>query len=136
MASIQKVKNYLGYWFQLGKPVHIDGGRLISRPAPVIEGNRFSRAFSQCWQEIMAQQGRNCYLEGTSETIEQLLSSQWEIIDCARCSMPMAVHVVMPVAQACPCDDLVTWPNDQLPAPRLPVSSKEHLENLKARLNR
>ncbi len=134
MASQQDVQHYLAYWFQLGKPVHINNGRLTQRPVPVLEGEHFSRAFQDCWKTIMAIGGRDCYLDGAKETIEELLSSQWEITDCARCSIPIAMQAVMPVAQLCPCGDIDTWPNDQLPAPHMPINNNVHFEKLKTRL--
>lgn len=36
----------------------------------------------------------------------------------------------------CPCFDLPTWPNLDLPLPRLPVDSRSHLEQIRARLSR
>ena len=135
MASPREVQNYLAYWFQLGKSVHIKNGRSLQRPIPVLEGHQFSRAFQACWREIMAVKGRDCYLDGSQETIEQLLSPQWEITDCARCSIPTAIPVVMPVAQLCPCGDIDTWPNDELPAPHMPINNNEHFSRLKTRLN-
>ena len=135
MASPKEVQTYLAYWFQLGKPVHISNGRVTQRPIPVLEGNQFSRAFQDCWQTIMAMDGRDCYLEGSQETIEQLLSSQWEITDCARCGIPIAMPVLLPVAQLCPCGDIDNWPNDELPAPHMPINDRKHLGRLKTRLN-
>ncbi|MEO1180817.1 MAG: hypothetical protein AAFX51_08165, partial [Cyanobacteria bacterium J06636_28] len=105
------------------------------RPVPVLEGHRFSRAFQDCWQAIMANDGRDCYLDGTEETIDQLLSPQWEITDCARCSIPVAMSAVMPVAQLCPCGDLDNWPNDEVPSPHMPINNKKHFSRLKTRLN-
>lgn len=135
MASPKEVQNYLAYWFQLGKSVHIGSGAAPQRPVPVLEGHQFSRAFQDCWQAIMANDGRDCYLDGTEETIEQLLSPQWEITDCARCSIPVAMSVVMPVAQLCPCGDLDNWPNDEVPSPHMPINNKKHFSRLKTRLN-
>ena len=135
MASPQEVQGYLAYWFQLGKSVHISNGRIIQRPVPVLEGHQLSRAFQDCWRTIMAVGGRDCYLDGSHETIEQLLSPQWDIIDCARCTIPTAMPAVMPVAQLCPCGDIDHWPNDQLPAPHMPINNNKHLSKLKKRLN-
>lgn len=135
MASSEEVQNYLAYWFQLGKPIHIKHELTPQRPVPVLEGAQFSRAFQDCWQTIMATGGRDCYLDGTEETIEQLLSSRWEISDCARCSIPIPMSAVMPVAQLCPCSNVDHWPNDELPAPHLPINNKGHFSRLKTRLN-
>ncbi|MEO0350959.1 MAG: hypothetical protein AAF282_13025 [Cyanobacteria bacterium P01_A01_bin.15] len=135
MASSQEVQNYLAYWFQLGKSVYIGNSGLTQRPEPVLEGHQLSRAFQDCWRSIMAVGGRDCYLAGTDETIEQLLSPQWEITDCARCSIPVAISAVMPVAQLCTCGDIDHWPNDELPPPHLPINDKTHLTRLKSRLS-
>lgn len=135
MASQQDVQHYLAYWFQLGKPIHISNGRLTQRPVPVLEGNQFSRAFRDCWKLIMAVGGRDCYLDGTQETVEQLLSPKWEIADCARCSIPTAMSAVMPVAQLCACGDIDNWPNDELPAPHMPINNKNHFNRLTTRLS-
>lgn len=135
MASPREVQDYLAYWFQLGKSVHIKNGHSVQRPNPVLEGHQFSRAFQDCWQEIMAVEGRDCYLTGTQETIEQLLSPQWEITDCVRCNIPTPISAVMPVAQLCPCGDIDTWPNDELPAPHMPINNNKHFNKLKTRLN-
>ncbi|MBX2866150.1 MAG: hypothetical protein KTR27_21570 [Leptolyngbyaceae cyanobacterium MAG.088] len=135
MASQHEVQIYLAYWFQLGKPVHISNGLMTQRPVPVLEGAQLSRAFKDCWKKIIAVGGRDCYLDGASETIEQLLSPQWEITDCARCSIPTAMPSVMPVAKACPCGDIDSWPNDELPAPHMPINNKKHFSRLKTRLN-
>ncbi|MEM9265902.1 MAG: hypothetical protein AAGA46_10305 [Cyanobacteria bacterium P01_F01_bin.13] len=135
MASPQEVQNYLAYWFQLGKPVHINNGKITQRPIPVLEGDQFSRAFQECWQTIMAVGGRDCYLDGAQETIEQLLSPQWEIIGCARCEIPTVMSTIMPVARLCDCGDIDTWPNDELPAPHMPINNKKHFSKLKTRLS-
>ncbi|MEM6253392.1 MAG: hypothetical protein AAF821_10765 [Cyanobacteria bacterium P01_D01_bin.156] len=135
MASQQEVQTYLAYWFQLGKSVHINNGQGTQRPMPVLEGGQFSRAFQDCWQAIIAVEGRNCYLEGSTETIEELLSPQWEITDCALCSMPTAMSNVMPVAGLCTCSDLDSWPNNEVPAPHMPINNKKHFSRLKTRLN-
>ncbi|HEY9659576.1 MAG TPA: hypothetical protein V6C65_14045, partial [Allocoleopsis sp.] len=85
MASSDQVRRYLAYWFQLGKPVVIKNGETQILPQPVIQGDRYSPEFEACWQRIAAQDGRNCYLEGTAQTIEELLTPMWEIDPCARC---------------------------------------------------
>ena len=135
MASQQEVQTYLAYWFQLGKSIHINNGQITRRPMPVLEGDRFSRDFQDCWQAIMAVGGRNCYLDGSSETIAQLLSPAWEITNCARCNIPTAMETVMPVAKPCACGDLDSWPNNELPPPHMPINNKEHFSRLKTRLN-
>jgi hypothetical protein len=135
MASQEKVKKYLAYWFQLGKRVMLNGGQEAILPSPVIQGNRYSQEFEACWQRIIESKS-DSYLEGTIQTIQQLLSPSWDIVDCARCNMPVpAIEIgIQPVE--CPCYDLPNWPNNELPAPRSPVNSTNHLNSIKDRLNR
>ncbi|MEM9483911.1 MAG: hypothetical protein AAGA83_09500, partial [Cyanobacteria bacterium P01_F01_bin.116] len=54
---------------------------------------------------------------------------------CSRCSIPIAMQAVMPVAQMCPCGDIDSWPNDELPAPHMPINNNTHFQRLKTRLN-
>jgi hypothetical protein len=54
MASEQEVRQYLAYWFQLGKKVLIRNGQESLLPQPVIQGDRYSQAFEDCWQQILA----------------------------------------------------------------------------------
>lgn len=136
MASQQEVQTYLAHWFQLGKSVHINNGQITRRPMPVLEGGQFSRDFQDCWQAIMAVEGRNCYLDGANETIEELLSPKWEITSCALCDMPTTISGVMPIAGLCTCSDLDSWPNNELPAPHMPINNKKHFSRLKTRLNK
>jgi hypothetical protein len=134
MASSDQVKRYLSYWFQLGKPLVIDNGRETLLPNPVSQGDRYSPEFEACWQRVMELKGKNCYLEGTAEKIDELLSSKWEISPCARCSMPVPMVSLGAQSLECPCNDLQTWPNSDLPQPRSPVDSQGQLEQIRDRL--
>ena len=134
MASQKQVKDYLAYWFQLGKPVVMNGGQEAYCPSPVVMGNSFSSEFEKCWSRIQEFEGRDCYLQGTSVTIEQLLSPEWEIQPCARCEMPVYMPTVVLEHTLCPCNDLAGWPNLDVPTPRLPVNNRTHLNNLSKRL--
>jgi hypothetical protein len=134
MASQELVKHYLAYWFQIGKPVIIRDGQLILKPNPVLYGNRFSQQFETCWAEIMATEGRGCYLEGTHETIADLLSERWEICNCARCTVPVPQPMIVLEPLTCPCNNLVTWPNNEVPLPHLPIDNNRHLTALQQRL--
>lgn len=133
MAAPQQVKQYLAYWFQLGKPLKFDRGNDIL-PQPVIEGNVYSPAFEACWQQVLASGGRDCYLEGTEQSISELLSGAWEMTDCARCRMPVPILSLGIQSNACPCVDLPGWPNTELPQPRSPVDSRSQLEQIRSRL--
>jgi hypothetical protein len=105
MASTQDVRRYLAYWFQLGKHVVIRDGQERLLPQPVIEGDRYSQAFEECWQRINAPNVGDCYLEATEESVADLLTPEWDVSPCARCAMPVPVrNVGMPPA-CCPCND-------------------------------
>ncbi|MGD1918785.1 MAG: hypothetical protein ACFCAD_07770 [Pleurocapsa sp.] len=134
MASTTQVKTYLAYWFQLGKKLVWRGGEEIFLPQPIIQGDRFSSQFEECWQKVISIGGKDCYLEGSQETVEDLLSSGWDIDGCARCDMPVAVVGSGIQSLDCICSDLDNWPNDELPKPRSPVSNKTQLNKIRARL--
>ncbi|NJK39044.1 MAG: hypothetical protein HC825_09025 [Oscillatoriales cyanobacterium RM1_1_9] len=134
MASHQQVKQYLSHWLQLGKRIVIRNGEEFRQPQPVIEGDRFSKAFEDCWQEVIAAKAGTCYLEGTDQTIAELLTAEWIVEDCARCEMPVPMRIQGSPPTCCPCTDLPTWPNEEIPRPRLPVSSQTHLHDLCHRL--
>jgi hypothetical protein len=136
MASQEKVKQYLAYWFQLGKRVLLDNGQEAILPALVFEGDRYSREFESCWQRILASKTGNCYLEGTEQSIHQLLSPGWDINPCARCGMPVPTIEFGIPSPICPCYDLPSWPNSDLPSPRSAVDSSAHLNRIRERLGR
>ena len=134
MASQADVKNYLAYWFQLGKKVVAERSQKTYSPVPVIRGERFSSDFERCWQKIVDHDGEGYYLEGTDETIAQLLSNDWEISKCARCDMPVPMAEIQTDLNACPCSDLSSWPNEEIPKPRLPINNRDKLLALKNRI--
>jgi hypothetical protein len=134
MASSNQVKKYLAYWFQLGKKVLIRGGRDTLLPQPVISGDRYSQQFEECWSQIQSSNSGDCYLEGSDQTIAELLTDQWELEDCSRCAMPIPVQSVGLPALTCPCHDLSGWPNQELPQPRSPIDSTERLNDIRQRL--
>ena len=136
MASEQQVKRYLAYWFQLGKKVVIGNGNSALLPQPVMVGNRYSDEFERIWQQILAPDSGDCYLEGTAETIAHLLTPQWDLEPCVRCDMPVPVINVGMPPEACPCRDLPTWPNTELPLPREPVDSQGRLNQIRERLHK
>lgn len=130
MASQQKVKHYLAYWFLVGKKVYINNGQELRKPESVLERDRFSDEFEACWQEILSPESGYCYLEGTEQTIEELLSEKWEVQSCARCQMPVPLRNSGVQAGPCPCADLENWPNNDLPFPHLPVNNQKHLGDI------
>ncbi|MFN6565816.1 hypothetical protein [Dendronalium sp. ChiSLP03b] len=134
MATQQEVKKYLAYWFQLGKKVVTGNGKASFLPQPVLKGDRYSEEFEACWQKILSPEAGDCYLEGTHETIAQLLTPTWELAPCSRCNMPVAMRNVGMPTLLCPCNDIPTWPNSELPAPRSPVNTQEQLIAIRDRL--
>ena len=134
MASQQEVKQYLAYWFQLGKKVAIGNGKASLLLKEVIKGDRYSDEFEECWQKIISPAAGNCYLEGTQETIAELLSPAWAVNPCARCTMPVPVSNVGMPSELCPCSDLSNWPNTELPPPRSPVNTQDQLRGIRDRL--
>ncbi len=131
MATEQQVRQYLAYWFQLGKCVQIKSGEAL-RPRPVIAGDRFSPEFEACWQQVSSV--TDAYLEGTDQTIVELLTPVWEIDPCSRCAMLVPVKTLGLPPDNCPCFDLPTWPDTETPAPRLPIDSDTLLRRIRDRL--
>ncbi|MGK7877694.1 MAG: hypothetical protein AB4426_31645 [Xenococcaceae cyanobacterium] len=134
MASEQQVKQYLAYWFQLGKKVILHNDQEALLPQRVIEGDRYSLEFERCWQRILRGDSGDCYLEGTEQTIQQLLTPSWDIEPCARCDMPVPMIDLGIQSPNCTCNDLPTWPNKELPAPRSPVDTQKRLSEIRERL--
>lgn len=136
MASQAQIKTYLAYWFQLGKKVFLPQQGKEILPQSVIKGDRYSPEFENCWQQILASKGKNYYLEGTEQTIEELFSYSWDIVSCARCEMPIPIVESGIQPLCCPCSDLPEWPNLELPSPRTPVNTSDYLSKLHARLQK
>ncbi|MDZ8024638.1 MAG: hypothetical protein RMX65_032415 [Nostoc sp. DedQUE01] len=134
MATKQEVKVYLAYWFQLGKKVIVGNGKASILPKRVLDGDRYSEEFEECWEKILSPESADCYLEGTHETIAELLTSAWEMLPCCRCTMPVAARNVGMPALLCPCNDLFNWPNTELPTPRSPIKTQEQLKTIRDRL--
>lgn len=133
MAGEERVKQYLAYWFQLGKKIVLGNGQESLLPQPIFEGNSYSQSFQDCWERILSCRG-GAYLEGTHQSIEQLLTPAWDIIACARCEMPVPASNVGLQSSHCPCQELPNWPNLELPRPHFPANSQEHLSQIRQRL--
>lgn len=133
-TAAEQVKRYLAYWFQLGKRVVSGDGSEALLPQPVFESDRYSPEFERCWQHILESEKKNFYLEGTEQSIRELLSPLWEVASCARCEMPVPIKKLGAQSLSCPCSDLPDWPNTELPQPRSPVDSRTHLNRLRDRL--
>jgi hypothetical protein len=134
MASEQQVRQYLAYWFQLGKGIVVHNGQETLLPRPVIQGNRYSDEFEACWQRVSAVCAGDCYLEGTEQTIAKLLTPEWEISPCARCSMPVPLKTLGIASLDCTCSDLANWPDKEMPVPRSPVDTQAQLQKIRDRL--
>ncbi|HEY9670023.1 MAG TPA: hypothetical protein V6D11_01080 [Waterburya sp.] len=135
MASEQQVKRYLAYWFQLGKKVMIHSSGAAVSPPSVVAGDRYSDEFEAVWLQIVSPESGDCYLEGTQQTIAELLSPRWEIEPCVRCDMPVPLIKIGLPPELCPCNDLPSWPNTEIPKPREPVSSQDRLKQIRDRLS-
>jgi len=134
MASVQKVQSFLAYWFQLGKPVVLQHRNTTCLPTPVFQGAQLSPAFQACWQQIM-EHPEHSFLAGTDENLAELLSDEWDIEGCARCTMPLPMPVRGVKLSPCPCADLPTWPNDDVPPPRAAVCNHTQLDDIRQRLH-
>jgi len=135
MATVSEIKEYLACWFQLGKGVLFPKTQQTCRPEPVFNLGGYSTAFESLWQRIQTSP-EDCYLQGTNQTVRDLLSGEWEIIVCARCTLPIPTSVTHIPCSLCPCNDLDLWPNLELPLPRPPVNEVRHLQRLKEHLAR
>ena len=134
MASQDQIRNFLAHWFQLGKPVVLAENRGECLPDPIFQQGCYSQSFEDCWHKIMVTSGRDCYLKGTTQSIAEMLSPVWDITPCARCEMPIAMPTAGVMTALCPCDDLPTWPNTDVPMPRTAVNSDQRLTDLRQRL--
>lgn len=134
MASEQQVKRYLSYWFQLGKKIVIPKLNLRLLPSRIIAGESYSKEFEETWQLVLSSASGECHLEGTSQTIDQLLTSKWDIEPCSRCEMPVPIVDIGLLEGNCNCSDLPNWPNTEIPAPREPVSNRKSLSQIRDRL--
>jgi hypothetical protein len=136
MASRTLVKTYLAQWMQMGKSVHLPQQNKEVHIHKIIQGEKYSPVFNMLWDEISTTKAQEAYLKGTSQTISDLLSNKWEIIPCARCSLLVpCLDMGARVPISCPCDDLIGHPNLESIAPRQPVKTLSHLDNLCDRLD-
>ncbi|PSF37755.1 hypothetical protein C7H19_09415 [Aphanothece hegewaldii CCALA 016] len=136
MAAEAEVKKYLAYWFQLGKRVVLKNGQQTLTPRPIYTGQDYSNEFKAVWQQIIDPKNGYSYLEGTEETIQELLSPAWEVSSCARCTMPVPISVASQPSLVCPCNDLNSWPNTELPLPRSPIDTQDRLQQIRRRLGK
>jgi hypothetical protein len=134
MADSTAVKQYLAHWFQLGKKIILHNGEKAIWPARIFTGDRYSVEFEDCWSQVVDPTNGVCYLEGTEQTIQELLSPAWEFHPCARCELPVPIKIAGLIEPNCTCHDLENWPNSDLPAPKIPANSQQYLDRLRHRL--
>lgn len=134
MASSLEVKQYLAHWFQLGKKVYVRNGDVALSPKNIFYNTDYSAEFEQCWELITSDRSGDCYLEDTSQTIDELLTPQWDLVDCARCSMLIPLQVTGMPPESCPCINLPHWPNHEVPAPKSQLTVRSKLANIQDRL--
>lgn len=135
MALEAEVKKYIACWMQLGKKVWTKSGQSFCITHKVLQQNDYSPEFDECWYQMTALDSGDCYLDGTSITIHALLSPSWEIWDCPRCEMPISMPIAEQPPLSCPCHDLPSWPNTELPLPRAPIDSQNRLLMLQRKLD-
>lgn len=74
MASNDQVKNYLAYWFQLGKKIAIHRGEAI-RPGSAIYSaiysDRYSTSLKFAGNQVQSFNLGDCHLEGTGQSIAE-----------------------------------------------------------------
>jgi len=134
MASQFQVKAYLAQWFQLGKKVVATDRGDAYLPHRIFYGEGYSPEFEASWRQILAE-ANGIHLEGTDQTIADLLGGEWEIQSCARCQMPIPTSKYCWSSMTCPCSDMTTWPNETLPKPRaMPARNQMRLRALRMRL--
>ncbi|WP_267383551.1 hypothetical protein [Cyanobacterium sp. uoEpiScrs1] len=133
MASKAQVKHYLAYWFQLGKQVVLPNRQQKLCPSQIFRGNTYSYEFESYWQYIFTA-SNDCYLEGAEQSIQQLLSPEWKVVECTKCRMPCPIAISENASPICLCLDLPGWPNTKLPSPRSAVDNQTHLARIQQRL--
>lgn len=136
MALPTHVKTYLAYWFQLGRGLWMPPFDHLVKPTVILSHGRYSEEFELIWRQLsepnMALQS---YLEGTTQTLGELLSASWDIQGCARCGLPVPMKVSGLPELVCPCTDMETLPDlEDLPAPREPVNDRVALQAVCSRL--
>jgi hypothetical protein len=134
MASSLEVKQYLAHWFQLGRKVYARNGDVALLPKNIFVNMDYSPEFEQCWELITSDRSGDCYLEDTCQTIDELLTPQWDLVDCARCSMLIPLQVAGVPPENCPCINIQHWPNSEVPAPKSHLAVRSKLADLQDRL--
>ena len=131
MATHQEIRQYLTHWFQLGKPLILNG--TPHTITPTLNTDRPSPEFETLWQQIL-KTPHLAHLEGSEIDLAQLLSGTWDIIDCARCEMPIPLKIAGIIDNHCICQDMTTWPNNDTLQPHSPIDTTDKLQQLRDRL--
>jgi hypothetical protein len=135
MASAANVKKYLAYWLQLGQGMRLPQRSTVVKPRSILADGQYSPEFEALWQQLQNPQiAVDSYLEGTTQTIAQILSPEWEIHSCPRCELPVPIRVQGLPAEGCPCCDIPHLPNFETILPREPVKSQDVLAHICDRL--
>ena len=108
--------------------------RLSASPKPLFKVIASAATSKPAGRKSPAKGGADYYLKGTDQSIEELLSPAWEMASCARCDMIVPTPEVMFNPFPCPCNDLSSWPNEEIPQPRLPVNSQDRLSQIRNRI--
>jgi hypothetical protein len=136
MAYPEQVKRYIASWLQLGRKISIDNssGTVTLSASKVVEGDKYTPEFESIWQQVSGLNSQNSYLEGTNEPISQLISPSWEIVPCSICNMLVATPQVGIKHSCCPCHDLPSWPDNNVPVPTGGINSQVALQQIRDRL--
>ncbi|NKB18516.1 MAG: hypothetical protein HC770_11595 [Pseudanabaena sp. CRU_2_10] len=118
----------------MGKKVFIQSQNKLVGVKCVVRGESYTNEFEQLWAEISDPRSGDVYLDGTDESIQELLSPKWEVVSCARCEMPIPIGMGPQAAQICPCNNFGCYPNLEAIAPREPVITAKHLSSIMSRL--
>ena len=133
MATSTEIKGFLARWLQLGKAVEPVGDGQPFKPHRVLSLHGYSQEFEQWWNEFEAN-SHQWSLSGSSQPLSELFRPEWEISSCARCDMPIPLLVAGLNGTDCPCSDLSTWPNLELPQPHTPRETENKLKQIHLKL--
>ncbi len=137
MALRSHVKTYLAYWFQLGRGLRMPPDDRLVKFRTILADGHYSREFEAIWQQLTDPWiASHSYLDGTEQTISQLLEPSWEINDCARCGLPIPMQDRGLPCLSCPCSDLEDIPDIESLPPREPIDSQVILKQLCRRLHK
>ena len=129
MATSTEIKGFLARWLQLGKSIEPVGEGQPFKPNRVLSLQGYSREFEDWWDEFQGNSSQ-WVLSGSPNPLSELFRPEWEISSCARCDMPIPLRVAGVNDTSCPCNDLPTWPNLELPHPHTPGDTEHKLRQI------